>query len=755
MPPYVGRAMPRREDERLITGRGRYAGDIHIANLLHVAILRSPFAHARIASIDTAAARQMPGVVAVVTAQDLTQSARSVSNWVSPDQAQLARPVLAEQEVRYVGEAVAAVVAESEYQAQDGVAALEVDFEPLPAVADVMQAREAGAPLVHSSEQSNVGREQRYTFGDVEAAFAGAPRVVKESFALARIAAAAMETRVATAQWEPAESVLTIWSSTQGVFSVRQAVADALEIDPEQVVALAHDVGGGFGPKGTVYGEEVLVAWLARHLGRPVTWWASRSEDTATTVQAHGTRLEIELAAGADGRLRGLRGRVIHDLGAYPGPGNGQPNNIVPHMVSAYVLPALDVVAELVFTNTVPTGFIRGGGRPIGNYAIERMMDRLAREVGVDPAEVRRRNFIQPQQMPYDTHFPRGRSSTIVYDSGDYPRLLETALTELGYEELRRRQGDRPGGKLLGVGIASCVEEAGFGRGEPARIRVADGEVRAWVGSTPQGQGHETMAAMIVADRLGYPIEKVAVEVADTRRTAFATFTAGSRSAIHVGNAVAQTATAVRNRILEEAAETLEANPADLELADGVVSVRGVPSRSVQVADIFPDGLEIEEQWKAPNPSAYSSGCHAVALTVDPETGAVDLQRYVIAYDTGKVINALTRDGQLLGGLVHGLGIALFEEAIYQPDGGFQSASFLDYTIPSAPEISASIRLVPRDTATDVNPEGIKGVGESGTIPSLAAVSNAIEDALRGVRPNARLNELPVTPLRLHRLLAG
>jgi carbon-monoxide dehydrogenase large subunit len=747
--------MRRVEDERLITGRGRYAGDIHRPGMLHMAVLRSTLPHARITQIDVGAARSMPGVLAVVTAKELAEPARNVSNWIAPDQSQLARPVLALDEVNYVGEAIAAVVAETAYQAHDAVAAIDADLEPLPSVANVIEAAQPGAPLVHEGETSNIAREQRFQFGDVEAAFAGAPVTVRERFALARIAGAAMEPRVATAEWNASEEVITVWSSTQGVYSVRQAVADALSLDPEKVIVLAHDVGGGFGPKGTVYGEEVLVALLAKQLGRPVTWTANRSEDTATTVQAHGTRLEVEVAAEADGRLRGLRGRVVHDVGAYPGPGNGQPNNIVPHMMSAYVLPALDVTAQVVFTNTVPTGFVRGGGRPIGNFAIERMMDRLAERIGVDRAEIRRRNFVKPDQMPYDTGFPVGKR-TIVYDSGDYPALLRAVLLEIGYEELLERQRQRQGadGRLLGIGIASCVEEAGFGRGEPARVRVdPEGTVTVWIGSTPQGQGHETMAAMIVADRLGWPIEKVRVEAANTRGTSFALFTAGSRSAIHVGNAVSQAALVVRRRILEGAGERLEADPADLVLEDGVISVRGVPARSMPVGEVFPEGIELEEQWMAPKPSAYSSGCHAVAVEVDRETGAVDLLRYVIAFDTGQVINPLTRDGQLQGGLVHGIGIALFEEAVYDADGGFATASFLDYAIPSAPEISMPIRLLPMDTVTDANPEGVKGVGESGTIPALAAIAGAVEDALRQARPGATVTELPLSPQRLHTLL--
>ena len=442
-------------------------------------------------------------------------------------------------------------------------------------------------------------------------------------------------------------------------------------------------------------------------------------------------------------------------MGAYPGPGGGQPDIIGPHMMSAYVLPALDIQAVAAFTNAAPTGFVRGGGRPLGNYVIERMMDRLAARIGADPVEVRRRNLIPADRMPYDTGFPQGRR-TIVYDGGDYPKLLDMALEAIGYDELRRRQGSQANGRLLGIGVASCVESSGFGSGEPARVRLEpDGGAHLYIGSTPQGQGHETAAAQVLADRLGWPYERIEVTVGDTEGTAWALFTAGSRSAMHMGNAVSLTAQEARRQILEKAAEKLEADPVDLQLEDAVVSVKGVPGRSLAVAEMFPGGLEVEQAFDTKTGTAYSSGCHAVALEVDPETGGVELLRYVIVADTGAVINENLVRGQLHGGLAHGLGYALFEEAIYTEDGGFQSASFLDYTIPSAPEMSVPLELRSLRTATEANPEGFKGAGESGAIPAPAAISNAIEDAIRGIRPQATLNRLPVTPARLHELLTS
>ena len=717
-----------------------------------MAVVRSPQAHARITSLDIEEARRSPGVVAVWTAQDLPEGAREMTDFLPPDMAARARPVLVASEVRTIGDAIAIVIAEREYQAWDGAAAVFADLEPLPAAGTLEVAMAEGAPRVYLDLESNLARSKTWEFGDCDAAFDDAPVVVKQQLSAARICGAAMEPRATTAVRDGDQ--LTVWSSTQGVFNVRGEISKLLGIPDGQIRVVAEDVGGGFGPKGTVYPEEILVALAAWELGRPVRWVAGRSEDTATTVHAHGTIIELELAAEIDGRLRGVRGRINHDVGAYATSGVSQPNNIVPHILSAYVVPAFRVEADTWFTNSAPTGFVRGGGRPLGNYGMERLMDRLARRLDIDPAELRRRNLIRPEQMPYDTSMPAGRKTT-VYDSGDYPRLLQTALDTIGYDQLRRDQIVNPG-RMLGIGVACCVEEAGFGRGEPARVRIEkDGRAHLFVGSTPQGQGHATMAAIVLADRLGWPLGQIEVTVADTDGTPFANFTAGSRSAIHVGNATGQAGTAIRRKLLEAAGEVLEADPTDLALEDGIISVRGVPGKAIPVTDAIPaEGLEVLEQWDAPRPTAYSSSCHAALVEVDPDTGGVNLLRYVIAYDTGQAINQLTLEGQMQGGWVHGLGYALFEEAIYQPDGGFVSTSFLDYTIASAPEAATPLELVSLGAATESNPEGTKGAGESGTIPVPACISNAVEDAIRRLKPNAVVDRIPITPQRLHELIS-
>jgi carbon-monoxide dehydrogenase large subunit len=743
---HIGRAVPRVEDERLITGKGRYAGDIKLDGTLHLALSRSVLPHARITSIDTAPARAMPGVVAVWTGADFPEVAKGFVDFGPQGIVAHPRPILTTNEVNYVGDAFAVVVAKTAYQARDAADAILPDFEPFDGVAGVVDATNAGAPKVHHDMKDNVAHIESTTYGDIKAAFGAGAVTTSIRLETARIAGAAMEPRAVTAS--PEGDGLTIWTSTQSIYFVRSTVAGFLGLKEDKVRVLAEDVGGGFGAKGSVFPEEVLTAIAAWRLKRPVQWIATRSEDGATTAQGHGSVLELEVAADRDGKLRGLRGTLLHDIGAYSGSGTGQPSIIISHLLSAYVLPAMDMEARLVYTNTVPTGFIRGGGRPLGNYGMERIIDRLALALRMDPNEVRRRNLIQPDQIPYTTGIPSGRSG-LVYDSGDYPRLLDLAIEKLG-----RDGGGLPDGRLVGDGFACCVESTGFGRGEPARLRVdKDGIARLFVGSTPQGQGHETMAALVSAERLGWPLDKIKVTAGDTEKVPFALLTAGSRSAVLVGGAASQAAKALRKRILERAGEVLEADEQDLVLDEGVITVRGAPAKSVPATEVIPEaGLEVLESFDPARPLTFSSGCHAARVAVDPNTGQVQVLKYVIAHDTGKAINTATLDGQLHGGFAHGIGYALFESAQYDPDGGFRGASFLDYSIVSAGE-AFEPELVHIDTPTDSNPEGFKGAGESGTIPVPAAISNAVEAALRQIKPDAVVDFIPITPDRIVALL--
>ena len=738
---YIGRAVPRFEDERLITGKGRYAGDIKLDGILYLALSRSPVPHARIARIDTEAARAMPGVVAVWTAADLPEVTPGLSDFVPAGIERRGRPILNRDEVNYVGEAYAAVVAETEYQARDAADAITANLDVLPGVGDVTTAIADNAPTVHEGMTTNVALSASYAYGDIPSAFAADSVTARIRLTTARVSGAAIEPRAVTA--EPGDGGIKLWTGTQAVFTVRNAVASILDLAQDQVRVIAEDVGGGFGAKGNVFAEEVLTALAAWRLKRPVRWVASRSEDSATTAQGHGSVLELEVSAAPDGKLRGLRGRLLHDIGAYSGSGAGQPNNILPHLISAYVIPAMDIESDLVYTNAVPTGFIRGGGRPLGNFGIERVMDRLARALGLDPATLRRRNLIQPDQIPYTTGFPMGRSG-YVYDSGDYPRLLELALEKLGPESAGSRDRD---GMLVGTGIACCVESTSWGRDEPAKLRVEkDGIARLFVGSSPTGQGHQTMAAQVAADRLGWPLEKIEVTAGDTEHVPLALLTAGSRSAVQVGNATSKAALAMRKQVLERAGEVLEAAADDLMLEDGVITVRGAPARRIPATEVIPEaGLEVLEKFDPARPLTMASGCHVARVAIDPETGHVDVLRYVIAHDVGKAINPAMLHGQIYGGYAHGLGYALHESAVYEADGSFRSASFLDYSIVTSGEVSTP-ELVHFETPTDSNPEGFKGGGEGGTIPVPAAIANAVEDALTHRRPDVVIDRIPITP---------
>jgi len=741
----IGRPLRRREDPALLTGRGRYAGDIPVRGLAHLAVVRSPEPHGVLRGVDTGAARALPGVLAVLTAADLPELEPP-----APQGVRRPRRVLARDHVRYVGEPVAVVVAEDPYTAGDAAEAVVLDVEPRPGAGDVLAATAPGAPELHEGVPGNLAGVATCAFGDAEAAFADAAVVVSRRLRLARIAGAYLEPRAVTAVWDE-DGALTLWSSTQSVYSVRDWVAAQLDLPPDRVRVLAEDVGGGFGAKGMPYAEEALVPLVARRLGRPVRWVGTRTEDTATTAQSHGGVLDVDLAATASGDLLGLRVRLLHDIGAYWGPGAEQGDNVLSHLVCAYRLPALDAEVRQVYTSAVPSGYIRGGGREVGNFAIERMLDLLARRLDVDPAALRRRNMIPPDAMPYDTGYPRG-DATVVYDGGDYPALLDAALAAIGEPDVRRRQAD---GATVGLGVACCVESTGIGVPEQARVAVApDGAVTGYVGSTPQGQGHRTSLAQVVAERLGWPLERVRVVAGDTAVLPRSWNSAASRTAFEVGNAAALAAAATRRRLRELASERLEADPADVEVGPDGAHVRGAPARRVRLADLVPaGGLEVVETFHSRR--TFASGCHAALVEVDPETGGVDVRRYVIVHDSGRSINPLLVDGQLHGGYAHGLGYALFEEAVYDERGGFRSASFLDYTIPSAPEVAAVPELRELSSEAFGNPEGFKGVGESGTIPVPAAIAAAVDDALRRRGHDAFVSELPLTPERVRALAAA
>jgi CO/xanthine dehydrogenase Mo-binding subunit len=754
MPKFIGQSLLRREDQPLVTGKGQYAGDINLPGMLHVAVVRSIHPHARINATQLDQARQSPGVVGAFALADLPEIKSALNDPVPPGLEGHPRPVLAGDKVRYVGEPIAVVVADTQANARDAADAVDIDYTPLDGVGDVETAQRPGAGVLYENLGINVVGHVQRGFGDIHSAFNASDIVaVRGTFRFGRVIGGYMEPRATAATVDSDSGRLTLWTSTQWVYGVRDRIATILGLDKARIRVLAPDVGGAFGAKGQVYPEEILLAALAMRLQRPVRWVATRTEDTQATGQSHGDVAEAEIAANRDGTLRGLRVRLQHDLGAYAGASMGQSDNILSHVVSAYRLPALDAESTLVHTNTVPTGFIRGGGREMGNFVIERMMDLLAHELDLDPAEVRRRNLIDAAQMPYDTGFKRMGTRPMVYDGGDYQQLLEKALDAVGYREARQRQS---AGERIGVGVACCVESAGIQQPEPATIRIQpDGQVHAYLGSTPGGQGHRTTFAQVVAEHMNWPVERVQIFVGDSDSVANSSNTAGSRSALEVGNAAAAVAREARRLLVERAQNALEAHPADISVGPTGAAVRGAPENTVELGSLVADGFEAQETFQSSG--AFTGACHAVVLQVDPETATVEVLRYAIAHDCGQAINPLLVNGQLQGGLVHGLGYALMEQAVYLEDGTFATANFADYTIPGRGiPVSMQPHLVEvHAPVLGNNPEGFKGVGETGTIAAPAAVASAVEDALRQLGREVFLGELPLTPTRVFVALNG
>ncbi len=737
---YIGQRVRRREDLALVTGLGRYAGDLRFPGLLHAAVCRSTSPHGVLKDVRLDAARLMPGIVAAFAASDLPEIRGVMVDTALPDIYLAGRQVLARDRVRYVGEPVAVVVGEDPYLAADAAGLVEVDVESLDVSADVMTGLQDGSPSLHPPHAGNIAGRITRGFGDIGTAFAQAAHVQRNRYRLGRVSGGYLEPRACCAVWDKATDQWEMWSSTQWVFGVQDRVAEMLGLENRQLRVRAENVGGGFGPKGASYPEEVLVAALARRLNHPVQWVATRSEDTASSMQAHGDVIDVEAAIDRNGCFLGLKAHLTHDLGAYAGPSTSLTTTITNHLLCAYRVPAFHSDVDLVYTNTVPTGYIRGGGREVGNFAIERTMDQLASSLAMDRAELRRRNLISADEMPYETGLG------VIYDGGDYAALLASVTATVEYTRLGSDAA-------VGVGLAISVERTGIGAGEEARVAVfPDGTARALLGSSPGGQGHDTTFAQVVATRLGWPLDMVEVRTGDTDTVSRSGVTAASRSAFEVGNAAALAGAAARRRLLEMGAAKLEADPADLVLTPEGMHVRGSSGRGVTLNEILRQGpVEVTETFKAP--PAYASACHAAVVEVDPETGAVRILRYVIGHDSGRSINPLLLEGQLHGGYAHGLGYALFEEAVYNEDGNFVSSSFLDYAIPGAPEVDVQPELVMVESEVFGNPEGFKGVGESATIPAAAAIAGAVEDALRKLGCKTIVSEIPMTPERIFNAL--
>ncbi|NUT42611.1 MAG: xanthine dehydrogenase family protein molybdopterin-binding subunit [Thermoactinospora sp.] len=767
----VGKARRRKEDARLLTGRTQWTDNIQLPGMLYVQFLRSPMAHARITRVDVEAARRLPGVVAAFSGRDFAAEQGSLPcAWpVSEDIVIPDHPPMAYEEVRYVGEAVACVVATSRYQAADALEAIEVDYEPLPAVLDMNEALTGTSPKVH--DQGNQAFTWKFGQGDIDAAFRDAPVVIDRTYVQQRLIPTAMEPRAVVCTTDGQS--FTMWSATQIPHILRFLLAATTGIPEHMIRVIAPDVGGGFGSKLQVTAEEVLCLLLARRLGKPVKWTESRSEGNLTVHHGRDQIQHIMIAAEGDGRIRGIKVDLLADMGAYlmlvtPGVpllGAFMYNGI-------YKMDAYDFACTGVFTTKMPTDAYRGAGRPEATYALERAIDELAHELKLDPMQVRRLNWIKHEEFPYTT------IAGLTYDSGNYEAATDRAMALFGYDKLRAEQADRRdrGDPVqLGLGISTYTEMCGlapsrvlgslsYGAGgwEHGSVRMLPtGKVEVVTGSSAHGQGHETAWSQIVADALGVPYEDVSVLHGDTAISHKGMDTYGSRSLVVGGMAVLQACQKVKEKARRLAAHTMECSPDDIEFSQGAFRVKGTSQqKTIQeltlaafAAHDLPDGMEPRLDADAtidPENFSYPHGTHLCAVEVDTETGQTKIRSYVAVDDVGRVVNPLIVEGQVHGGIAQGIAQALFEEAVYDAEGNLLTSTMADYLLPSAADLPTFVTDRTETPATS-NPLGVKGVGEAGTIASTPAVVNAVVDALRphGVHDI----QMPCTPERVWRAL--
>jgi CO/xanthine dehydrogenase Mo-binding subunit len=753
----------RREDARFLTGRGRYVTDLPLGAALHAAIVRSPHAHARLVRVDARDARAAPGVRGVFTLAELPELREALPAPVVPAVAvqPCRQSALADGLVRFAGEPVVVVVAAGAYEAADAADLVRVDYEPLPAVVDPERAAAPGSPRVHPHWDGNVAATVRLACGDVDAALRGAPAVVTRRFRCGRVTALPLEPRAVAARWDPAGESLNLWASAQMPHGVRQRVADALRLPLDAVRVVAPDVGGGFGTKGPVYPEDLIVAALARRLGTAVRWTDTRRESFVSTTHAGDQLHTATLALDREGRILALADDFLIDAGAYLPRGAVVANVTATHLVGLYRIPAFRCRGRIVVTHKVPSAPYRGAGRTQAVFVAERLMDIAAREIGLDPVELRRRNLIEAGAMPYRRDLPYRDGMPIVHDSGDYPALLEAALARSGYADFRARQAAaRREGRRLGIGLAAYNEATGIGPHEGARVEVdAAGAVRVTVGVPCQGQGHETTLAQICAERLGVPPALVSVTGGDTARFPASNGTYASRVTVVVGNAIAKAAEAVGEQLRQLAGRALECSASDVVMADGRLHVRGAPDRAVDLATLHalsqrPDVVrELGEpglgatRYHSPDSVTWASGVHVATVEVDPATGAVRVLSYHAVHDAGHEINPTIVAGQTQGGAVQGIGMGLGEEIVYDESGQAITGTLMDYALARADSVPA-IDVGSLDSPSPLNPLGVKGTGEGSAVPGPAALANAVADAIGGAA------ELTQIPLRAERVLA-
>lgn len=766
-----GSAIKRREDPRLMTGKAKYTGDMQLPGMAHMAVVRSPYAHARVLSIDATAARDTPGVIAVFTGQDVDMNVPCA--WLVPnsDLKTPAHPVLAKDKVRYAGDGVAIVIAEDRYIAQDAADTIRVEYEPLPVVVNPEEATQDGAAQLFDDVPNNIGFHWVASSGDegVDKAFAEAEVVVSERIVQQRLLPTAMEPRSALAQWNSGLEELTVWCTSQNPHIHRFILSGMTGVPEHKVRVIAPDVGGGFGSKIPVYADEALACWAAMKLDRPVRWTESRSENYITTIHGRDHVEYVEMAATRDGQITAIRGTVYAGLGAYHSTaGPGIPTILHGLMYcGAYTIPHARADVYGVFTNTTPVDAYRGAGRPEATFLVERLMDKMADALNMDPVDLRRKNLIPRFDDGYTV--PLG----LTYDSGDYEAALDKALSMLGYENFRQEQAAaRQNGRYLGIGVTTYAEICGLGPSQVAGavgfqaglwdsaiIRVTPvGKVQAMIGAMPHGQGEETTFAQLISDELGYPVEDIQVKYGDTHNTPLGWGSYGSRTTPVAGAALVKAARKLKEKARAMAAHMLEAAVEDIEYEDGKFFVRGSAENAKTIQEVglmatlawdMPEGMDPgfeESQFYDPPNFVYPFGTHIAVVEVEAETGQVSLRRYIAVDDCGPLINPMIVNGQIHGGIVQGVGQALYEGVVYDDNGQLLTGSMMDYCLPRA-DMFPQFELDHTITPSPHHPIGVKGVGETGTIASTPTVYNAVIDALRPF--GITQLDMPMTPYRV------
>ena len=761
--PQVGRALKRKEDPRLITGRSKYVDDLKFPDMLYGVVLRSSYAHSRIKRINISRAVESSDIRLIFTSENLP---RGIENVLSSGKTQageeIKRPLLCKDEATYLGEPLAFLVATTRDRAEDALELIDVEYGQLPAVVDPEYALENTSPKARTGLESNVVLIEKRDYGDVRAAFEKAPKIVKLDLVNQRVAPTPLETRGCVAYLDPGTGVLTLWISTQAPFQVRSDISTILNLPENKVRVIAPEVGGGFGAKLSLYSEEVLASLASMQLGQPVKWIESRSENFVSMTCGRGQNQHVEIAASEKGRILGLKVKIIGDAGAYLTEGSSDSTFTLRMAPGCYIIPAYSGETAVVLTNKVPHDAYRGASRPEAIFLIERAMDELARELGMDPSEIRMRNFIPKEDFPYRT------AGDLEYDSGDYAMNLRKALELSGYDDWRLEQKRaRQQGRLLGIGIATYVEICAFGPEFPqtAAITVSkSGMVTIISGTSPHGQGHETPLAQIVADKFGIDIDNVSVVYGDTAQLAWGTFTAGSRSAALGGTAVYMCADKIREKMAEIAAHSLGVTKEEIEFRGGELKSmkdgrkRAAFSKVAKDAynpELIPKGMEpvlFAFSAFAPTNYTFPFGTHVAVVDIQKDTGAVQVVEYTAVDDVGKVLNPLVVEGQVQGGITQGLGQAMLEQVKYDSNGQLLTASLLDYQIPMANDVP-TFRTFRTETSTYTNPLGVKGVGEAGTIAATPAVANAVADALSHL--GIKIKDMPFTPEYIRKLLSA